>query len=122
MLLQYFEKERNRISIFTPENPQMNSPVVITYFLMVCVSILHAQSLQTVDSLEHFIRARISMDSISAITWSDSLRPKAKAGFDRDSLNLTHRLDSLRNIDLATNSLEQRLDSLVSKKDRYSMK
>ncbi len=117
MLLQYFEKERNRISIFTPENPQMNSSVVITYFLMVCVSSLHAQSLQTADSLEHFIRARISMDSISVITWSDSLRSKVKAGFDRDSLNLTHRLDSLRSIELPTNSIQQRLDSLVAKKD-----
>ena len=95
----------------------MKVTVAITCFLLFCAAHLQAQSLPTPDSLEHAIRTRISLDSIHVIAWSDSLRTKVQARFDVDSLNLSHRIDSLRNIDLPTNSLQEKLDSLVAKKD-----
>ena len=84
---------------------------------MVCVLNAGAQSLWSIDSLDHSIRTRLAIDSIGVIAWSDSLRTKVKAQFDLDSLNLIHHIDSLRNIDLPINSLQQNLDSLVAKKD-----
>src|SRR5690606_15587740 len=98
-------------------NSEMKIPVVITCFLMVCVLNVGAQSLWSIDSLDHSIRTRLAVDSIGVSAWSDSLRTKVKARFDLDSLNLTHHIDSLRNLDFPTKTLQQKLDSLVAKKD-----
>ena len=79
---------------------------------------MDAERLKTnLDIVREKSALRMSTDSLKVILWSDSLTSKINKGFHSDSLNLSNRIDSLRNLRLPTDKLTTRLDSLRSKRD-----
>ena len=77
----------------------------------------YASSLHTFDSLRKFASLSRLKDSLTVITWADSMRLKVNARFTNDSDRLSRKIDSLEHLKLPATRYRQKADSLIGKKD-----
>jgi hypothetical protein len=99
--------------------------VVVTLFCLAIIGTGSAQEDTTrVAKAQHFLDSLVTVsdgqwlkDSITVLSWSDSLNQKINTKFNLDSLSLTRKIDSLQRLRLPTEKYTQKLDSLTGKKN-----
>jgi hypothetical protein len=68
------------------------------------------------DSLNGLANTRWNTDSLTILSWSDSLKQSISGKFASDSLGIRHKIDSLERLQLPTEKYTRKLDSLTNKK------
>jgi hypothetical protein len=69
------------------------------------------------DSLSRLAGKRLITDSLTALSWGDSLKSRINFGFNKDSVALKNKIDSLQQRGLSTAPYSQKLDSAIQKKN-----
>ena len=103
--------------------PLMKPVVVILTLVMLLGTVsVRAQesrssSASVLDNLVRLSQFQSVFDSLKPNVWSDSLKAEIGIMHRTDSLNLVSKIDSLRNLDLPALPFQQKLDSLLAKRD-----
>ena len=69
------------------------------------------------DSLHEYTNLNRFKDSLKIITWADSMTMKVNTHFAKDQRYLSQKIDSLEHLKIPTARYQQKVDSLVGKKD-----
>lgn len=69
------------------------------------------------DSLSNLADKQLITDSLTTISWRDSIHTKIVTRFNLDSISYLKKIDSLKHLQLPTTKYTQKLDSLISKKN-----
>lgn len=99
----------------------MRLAVITICALLLSMNTLLAQEaevkLSLADSIFQLTDNQWNLDSMKVAYWADSLKSKVHFKFDRDSVRLASRIDSLKAIGTVPGQYLDRMDSLVQKKD-----
>lgn len=101
----------------------MKSLVVVIIALTCSLSTFAQDSLRVkdkirlYDSLSRVGQRQFNMDSLTSISWRDSLRSKIHISFNKDSLAYKDKIDSLQQRGLPTSPYSEKLDSAIQKRN-----
>jgi hypothetical protein len=101
----------------------VKSTVVVIIALALSLSAFAQDSLSITnkirqyDSLARLGQKQFITDSLTTLSWCDSLRHKIGFSFNKDSLGLKNKIDSLQQRGLSTSPYSQRLDSAIQKRN-----
>ncbi len=73
--------------------------------------------LHSYDSLHEYVNLNRFKDSLKIITWADSMTMKVNTHVTKDQLFLSQKIDSLQKLKIPTTRYQQKIDSLIGKKD-----
>ncbi len=76
-----------------------------------------SSSLHIYDSLHEYANLNRFKDSLKIITWADSMTMKVNTHFTKDQSDLSRKIDSLEHLKISTTRCQQKVDSLIRKKD-----
>ena len=82
-------------------------------FLVSTDSVLQSKLKHHTDSLNHLASLQWVKDSLTITAWSNSLKAKVESNFGLDSIRLTSKIDSLKDLRLSTDPYSSNLDSLL---------
>ncbi len=73
--------------------------------------------LHSYDSLHEYANLNRFKDSLKIITWADSMTMKVNTHVTKDQRFLSQKIDSLQQLKISTTRYQQKIDSLIGKKD-----